>query len=83
MLHEGPLGLVGDTHPAFAKLLGDLVVPDGLVNHDSPILSFRGVGNKASHFLSVLTPASILFGTVLGPLGGTAGVSDARLVGAK
>jgi alkylation response protein AidB-like acyl-CoA dehydrogenase len=32
------LGLVDDTHPAFAELLGDAVVRDGLADHVGPIL---------------------------------------------
>jgi hypothetical protein len=33
------LGLIDNTHPAFTELLGDLVVADGLADHDTPILA--------------------------------------------
>ncbi len=38
-LQLGVLGLVDDTHSAVADLGGDLVVRDGLVDHDTPSLS--------------------------------------------
>ena len=37
------LGLVDDTHAALAELLGDLVVRDGLADHNGPILPPYGV----------------------------------------
>ena len=37
----GVLRPVDDTHPAFTKLLGDLVVADGAAGHSSPILPLR------------------------------------------
>ncbi len=36
-LELGVLGLVDDTHAAFAELLGDLVVRDSLADHGSPL----------------------------------------------
>ncbi len=35
------LGLVNNTHAALAQLLQDLVVADGLADHDTPILTLR------------------------------------------
>ena len=37
-VESGVLGLIDDSHAAFTKLLGDLVVRDGLADHAGPIL---------------------------------------------
>ena len=36
------LGFIGHTHAALAELVGDLVVADGVADHDGPILPFCG-----------------------------------------
>ena len=64
------LGLVNVSHFPGAKLLRDLVVTDGLADHDGPILPPPGIpgDNNRSHSLSAKIFASRLMGLNLGPL---------------
>ena len=47
------LGLANDTHAALTELLSDLVVRDGLIDHNGPILPLCGLvlGNNRCHEL--------------------------------
>jgi hypothetical protein len=51
------LGLVNDPHAALTKFIGDLVMGDGLADHDAPILTHLGDGLRVHVTFQTLATA--------------------------